>query len=346
MPAMTSLERITAAAAFGTPDRGRPDRVPVVAQVFGHAAVLAGVAVGDYVRDGALIARCQLAALHHYGYDAVFALMDVNVEAEALGARLRWSADRYPSIEAYPLTPDGFDPGGLATPDPEQAGRMPELLRAARLLREAVGDEVLVVGCVLGPMTLCSQLLGLEAAIYLAIDDPERFGRLLDFATEVATRFGVAQIRSGTHLPLVFDPSASPEVLPPQFYREFLLPRLTRLFGAFKAAGAPLNWLHTAGAAESILPFYPLMGVDIANLDFSVDPERALRALPHTCLDGNLKPLAFVCETPADIAAASARLLDLFADRGGFILSSGCEIPPEARPENIAAMVEAVRREA
>ncbi|WP_295612869.1 diguanylate cyclase [uncultured Lamprocystis sp.] len=67
---MNSLERIAAAAAFGT-----PDRVPVVAQVFGHAAVLAGVGVGDYVRDGALLARCQLAALRHYGYDAVFALM-------------------------------------------------------------------------------------------------------------------------------------------------------------------------------------------------------------------------------------------------------------------------------
>lgn len=342
---MNSLERIAAAAAFGT-----PDRVPVVAQVFGHAAVLAGVGVGDYVRDGALLARCQLTALRHYGYDAVFALMDVNVEAEALGARLRWAADRYPTIEAHPLTGErlettGLDAARLTTPDPEHAGRMPELLRAARLLREAVGDEVLVVGCVLGPMTLASQLLGFEAAVYLAIDEPERFGRLLDFATEVATRFGLAQLRAGVHLPLVFDPSASPELLPPPFYREFLLPRLARLFSAFKAAGAPLNWLHTAGAAESILPFYPLMGVDIANLDFSVDPARALRALPHTCLDGNLKPLAFVCDTPADIAAASHRLLDLFADRGGFILSSGCEIPPESRPENVAAMVKAVRPE-
>jgi uroporphyrinogen decarboxylase len=102
--------------------------------------------------------------------------------------------------------------------------------------------------------------------------------------------------------------------------------------------------LHTAGAAESILPFYPLAGVDIANLDFSVDPERAMHALPHTCLDGNLKPLAFIYDSPDQIAAASARLLDLFDDRGGFILSSGCEIPPEARPENIMAMVRAARR--
>jgi len=47
--------------------------------------------------------------------------------------------------------------------------------------------------------------------------------------------------------------------------------------------------------------------------------------------------------TPEVIADESSRLLDLFADRGGFILSSGCEIPPESKPENVAAMVLAVR---
>jgi uroporphyrinogen decarboxylase len=30
-----------------------------------------------------------------------------------------------------------------------------------------------------------------------------------------------------------------------------------------------------------------------------------------------------------------------FHDRRGFILSSGCEIPPEAEPENIAALIKA-----
>ena len=37
------------------------------------------------------------------------------------------------------------------------------------------------------------------------------------------------------------------------------------------------------------------------------------------------------------------KLLDLFATRGGYILSSGCEIPPESNPENIEAMVRATK---
>ena len=43
------------------------------------------------------------------------------------------------------------------------------------------------------------------------------------------------------------------------------------------------------------------------------------------------------------IKTEAVNLLNVFSDRGGFILSSGCEIPPESKPENIAAMVDATR---
>jgi uroporphyrinogen decarboxylase len=336
---MNSVERIQAAIHF------KPaDRVPVIAQVFGHAAKLAGVALGDYVRNGELLARCQLQALEYYGYDAVFALMDVNVETEALGSILTYRTHQYPIVASYILA-DGADPATLALPDPQQAGRMPELLKAARILRKAVGDETLVVGCVVGPMTLATQLLGVETGLYQAIDEPERFARLLDFAAQVIMRFGIAQIEAGAHLPIVFEPAASLDVIPAAFYREFVLPRLQQIFTAFKQAGAEVNWLHTAGPTTSILHLYPLAGVNLANIDFCVNPLDAMRVLPRTGLDGNIKTLAFVEATPDEIAAESSRLLNLFAHRGGFILSSGCEIPPESKPENIAAMVAATRQE-
>jgi uroporphyrinogen decarboxylase len=221
---------------------------------------------------------------------------------------------------------------------------MPELLKAVTLLRHEVGDDVLVVGCVLGPLTLATQLLGAEAALYLAIDEPESFTRLLDFSTEVIVSFGAAQIEAGAHLPIVFDPSASPAVIPPQFFREFELPRLNRLFTSFREIGAVANWLHIAGPTEAILPLYTQAGVNIANFDYCVDPLYAQEALPQTCLDGNIKPLSFVQATSEEIAAESSRLLELFAGRRGFILSSGCEIPPESKPENVAAMVMATRK--
>ncbi len=330
---MNSLERVQATVAFG-----RPDRIPVFPQIFGHAAVLVGARLGEYVCDGSLLARCQIAAWRHYGGDAVFAFMDAGVESEAMGSVLRYYDDQYAHVERYVLAPDAALER-LALPDPRRAGRMPELLRAVTLLRREIGVAVPVVGIVLGPMTLATQLMGIEAALGLAIDEPHRFETLLDFSTRLATDFGRAQLEAGAHLVMVFDPSASPEVVPPPFFRELLVPRLGEVARAFKSAGALANWLHIAGPAEPILAYYPQAGADIANLDFDVDPERALQALPHTCLDGNIKPLLFVTGSPEQIAAESRRLVALFAARGGFILSSGCEIPPEARPENIAAMV-------
>jgi hypothetical protein len=117
---MNSLERIAAAMAFQT-----ADRVPVIAQVFGHAATLAGVPLDAYVRDGEMLAGCQLAAWKRYGYDAVFSVMDVNVETEACGSVLRYRTNQYPVIERHALTPEShWD--ALAVPNPERAGRMPD----------------------------------------------------------------------------------------------------------------------------------------------------------------------------------------------------------------------------
>lgn len=338
---MNSLERIAAAVDFR-----KPDRVPVIAQVFGHAGTLAGVPLDEYVRDGEKLARCQLKALARYGHDAVFAVMGAGVESEAAGSTLGYRRNQYPVVDRYVLQEDGDGgddgAGALVVPDPERDGRMPEMLKALRILRGELGDEVLVVGCVVGPFTLAVQLLGIEKALLTAVDDYPRLERVMDYATEVAIRFGQAQLQAGAHLPLVFDPAASPAVIPPRLFRELELPRLRRVFDALAATGATSNWLHIAGPIKPILPFYPQAGVGIANFDYCVSPSEARSQLPATCLDGNIRSLAFVDSTPAAIAATADDLLQALGESGGFILSSGCEIPPESRPENVAAMVQAV----
>lgn len=335
---MNSLDRIAATIEFGD-----ADRVPVIAQVFAHAATLANVAVDAYVRDGETIARCQINALRRYGYDAVFAVMDVNVETEAAGSTLDYRGNQYPVVAHHAFSDGTVKPD--AVPDPKHAGRMPEMLKALRILRQELGDEVLVVGCVLGPFTLATQLLGMENALYMAIDEPQMLERVMDFATDVAIGFGKAQVDAGAHVPIVFDPSASPAVVPPQFFREFELPRLARLFEELSVAGSIAKWLHIAGPAGSILPYYPKAGVTIANFDYCIAPDAAIAQVPGICLDGNIKSLSFVESDPAQIVAQAANLLDTFRERKGFILSSGCEIPPESMPENVSALVHAAGTE-
>lgn len=335
---MNSLERIQAAINFKA-----ADRMPVIAQVFGHTAVASGLTVHDYVRSGRVMADCQIRALARYGYDAVFAVMDVNIETEALGSKLVYRADDYPYIKSYAFSKD-TNLEAVPIPNPSSAGRMPEILDALTTMRREVGDEVLVVGCALGPMTLTAQLLGIETALYLAIDDPESFERFLDFSTRVVIQFGIAQIERGAHLPLVFDPCASQAVIPARFFREFELPKLKKVFAAFEAAGAIAGWIHAAGPIASILSLLSESGASIINFDYCVDPSDLIKKAPFMCCNGNIKSLDFEEAEPEAIQRDSIRLLDRFSNRGGFILSSGCEIPPRSRPENVEALISSARQ--
>ncbi len=136
---MKSIERILATVNFE-----HADRLPVIAQVFGHTAVIAGKTIGDYVTSGAELAKCQLKSFERYGYDAVFAVMDVNVETEAIGSGLVYRSHDYPYVREFAFTKT-TNLEAVSTPDPRNTGRMPEILRALRIMRREAGDEALVV---------------------------------------------------------------------------------------------------------------------------------------------------------------------------------------------------------
>lgn len=335
---MNSLERTLAAIRFEP-----ADRTPFMPQIFGLAARTAGIGLDAYIRDGRLIAECQLRLRERIGSDAVIAFSDLGVETEALGSRLKYSNLQYPEVVDYVLAPSG-DPATLRLPDPARDGRMPAILNALELMRRSLGDSALVVGGIAGPMTLAAQLYGAEAALYLTADDWPRFEAALDFAVEVAIHYSSAQIAAGAHMVMVLDPMASPDVVPPKFFRERLLPRLRKVMASQRTAGALITWLNIAGPTAPILPHYAEIGADLATFDYYVDPTEARSLLPRTCLAGNLKTLDFLAPSPEGLAAQARRLIAAFADRGGFILSSGCEIPPEAGENNVAALAEAVAR--
>lgn len=332
---MTGLQRIEAAIRMD-----KNGQVAAAPQIFGHAAVLNRVAIDRYVSDGETLASCQLLSLKRYGQHALFSVMDVCVEAEAMGAGAVHHKDSYPCIDKYLSVNDALN---SRIPNPLRDGRMPEMLKALSIMRRETAEEALVVGCVMGPMTLALQYVGVEKALFMAVEDSATFEKLLDHATDVIIEFGKAQIEAGAHLPIIFEPSSSPEVIPPQFFREIVLKRLKNICSSFKQAGAAANWLHIAGKTLQILPHYADAGVDMANCDYCIEPAMVRRFLPGICLDGNIKPLAFVEEDSEYIYNESVRLIKTFAGQGGFVLSSGCEIPPEAKPENIEAMIRAAQ---
>lgn len=82
-------------------------------------------------------------------------------------------------------------------------------------------------------------------------------------------------------------------------------------------------------------------GKCILQLDGSTDIFRAKAALgDRMCLMGDIPPTMMVLGRPDEVHAYSRRLIREIGP-SGFILCQGCDLPPNARPENFEAMVAA-----
>jgi len=83
-------------------------------------------------------------------------------------------------------------------------------------------------------------------------------------------------------------------------------------------------------------------GKCVLSLDGKTDIFRAKKVLgDHMCLMGDVPPSLLSLGTPQEVTAYCKRLIREVGP-GGFILTSGCDVPIDARYENVKAMVEAV----
>ncbi len=85
-------------------------------------------------------------------------------------------------------------------------------------------------------------------------------------------------------------------------------------------------------------------GANVIGIDWQFSLAEARRTLPGKIgIQGNLNPALLAEATPEKVAADTNRLLEAMRGRDGYIFNLGHGVPPAAKLENIAALVETVR---
>lgn len=334
---MSPRERVEAVYAL------RPaDRVPFVPAIYEHKARLIGVTPSAICRDAGLLERGLERELALYEPDVLTIGIDVyNVEAEALGCRVRYFDD---SNDVPAIVDPLDDVTALSVPDPESAGRMPLYLGVAQTVARRHGKDVVVRGALTGPYSMAAELLGAEHFLMATIEDRPFTCRLLEFTARVALEFGKAFIRRGVD-PILFDSRATPQLASPRVFRELVLPVYRDLLiPELKRAGARSIPLIIGGNTNAILDDLIATGATQLLCDSPSD----LALFRAKCLKAGIPFRAsvdarLVHSGPIEaIRSRAAQILKECEQHPGFLLGCGV-VAYDTPPEHILAIREAIR---
>jgi uroporphyrinogen decarboxylase len=318
---------------------------------------------GATVRQALQDAGAQFEALDAlakaFSPDVLFCFMDLTAEAEALGARVSFSKGQPPSVVEHSLSLEAGWKGGRV-PDPERDGRLGVFIRTMELMKKNL--DMAGGGYVTGPLTLAGEVVGIKKVMKGMIRDEISVRRLLKFTAEVARGYAGCLAGAGADIICILEPSAA--LVSPRHYREFAKGPLEEVSNSVDA----ITLLHICGDVTSLIPEMIETKVHGISVDSAVDivgvlghldcrmavagnidpvkemvfspPERVrervvalrVKAQPHE------KALAFRCHRVVDERESSGQ-----GTHSNFILSTGCDLPPEVPLENIQAFMEGAR---
>lgn len=133
-------------------------------------------------------------------------------------------------------------------------------------------------------------------------------------------------------------------LISPEIYRRLVKPRQAELVRAIKRFAPETKvFLHSCGAIRDLIPDFIEIGIDILNpLQVSaagMDPCQLKRDFGRELVfwGGIDSQGVLVYGTPRDIQDHVARLVDVMAPGGGFVLAVVHNVQPEVEPANIVA---------
>lgn len=308
-----------------------PDRVPVIPFVMQYAAQVAGISYREYCTKPGAMAESQIRCLEEFGYDATNVSSDAHRLADALGGELHYPEDGVPVVRKNPVTsPSDLDK--LEVPDPNEAPRCKQRIRAIEKIKD-YDPDIPVIGWVEGALSDASSVLGPKKALMSFVRSRDFLKRLFRFSAEFDRKFAKAQVEAGADIIGAGDSLAS------QVSTENFELSVEYTKEIFRSLDVPTLY-HVCGDTTHQLGVLAESGADIVDLDREVDLKEARRVFgSEIIIRGNVDPVKFLSGEPREIADLSREAIEAAGARGSFVLSGGCEIPPDSRKENLEAMI-------
>ena len=316
-------------------ESGRLAAMPIMT----HPGIeLLGRRVLDAVTDGRVHFEAIEALNERFPQSAgCTVIMDLTVEAEAFGASLHFADDEVPSVVGR-LVSNLDEVKALEVPSLD-AARVPEYLRANRLAAERI-DKPVFAGCI-GPYSLAGRLFDMTEIMMGIYTEPETVNLLLEKCTEFIRNYCLALRECGVAGVIMAEPAAG--LLPNEECMQYSSVYVKRIVEAVQDDSVAVI-LHNCGNTGHCTQAMVATGAKAYHFGNKIDMLDALRECPADVLVmGNLDPVEiFRNATPQQTASATRDLLNRAAGYPNFVISSGCDTPPQVPFENIEAFYKTV----
>ena len=301
---------------------------------------------GDFLSlcyNSELAAEVTLQPIRRYGFDAAIMFADILLIPQALGADLWFVTGEGPRLSTVTKEAD-FN---RLKPANETDATLNPIYETLRILSRALPAETTLIGFAGAPWTVATYMIAGRGtpdqgpAHKLMTENPDLFQRLIDLLTEATIDYLSKQIDAGAEVVKLFDSWAGS--LKGRDFDRFALAPTRRIVTALKARHPNTPVIaFPREAGEKYLGFAKATGADCLALDNSVDPHWAAAHLqPDGCVQGNLKSSHMVSGGPA-LVKDTKRIVAAFRN-GPHIFNLGHGITPQADPDNVQRMIDAVR---
>jgi len=301
---------------------------------------------GDFLSlcyNSDLAAEVTLQPIRRYGFDAAIVFADILLLPQALGADLWFVTGEGPRLSTI------TDADGLATMKGKDDihDHLAPVYETVKILARELPAETALIGFAGAPWTVATYMIAGRGtpdqapAHTLREHDAKTFSALIDLVTEATIEYLDMQVQAGADVVKLFDSWAGS--LKGEAFDRFALAPTKRIVSELKARHPDLPIIaFPREAGEKYLGFSKAVGADCLAIDTSVDATWAAEHLQvDGCVQGNLDPKLMV--TGGEALQSEAKRICAALKGGPHIFNLGHGITPDADPENVHRLLEAIR---
>ena len=270
---------------------------------------------------------------------ASVSLMDLSVEAECFGSTIRFSDDEVPTVVGSVVSSEE-EARALKVPAVGD-GRTGIYVEAIEKAVKAITDRPVFAG-VIGPFSLAGRLMDVSEAMIYCYEEPDMVHTIMEKTTAFLIEYCKAYKQAGANGVVMAEPLTG--MLSPNLAEEFSHPYVKQIVEAVQDDDFAVIYHNCGNSTIQMIDSILETGSAAYHFGNAIDMAEMMTHIPAgTVAMGNVDPAGeFRNGTPESIRAATLGVMDACCKYPNFVISSGCDIPPLSRWENIDAFFAAV----